>query len=266
MIDAIVTAGGTSRPDDPLYTLTAVEKKALIPLAGKPMICWVVEALYGSGLIDNLVIVGLRPDELPHSDIPLNYVDAVGSLIDNILAALDKLKEINPMSQKVLLASSDIPLITPESIRGFVDECGSLEADIYYAVVEQKTMEARFPNSKRTFVPFKGGRYSGGDVFVADIEAPSKTDLDLFRSLTGSRKNYWQQVRLLGFGFIIRFLLRQMTVEDAAKRAKDILNLDARGVDTRYPELGMDLDKPNQYELIKAILEERQAQRLGNQV
>ncbi|MEW5957746.1 MAG: NTP transferase domain-containing protein [Chloroflexota bacterium] len=263
-MDAIVTAGGLSRPNDPLYVLTGIEKKALIPLAGQPMIAWVVGALFGSGLIDHIVIVGLRPADLPLNGLPLYFVDAVGSLIDNIMVALAKLKEINPAAQKVLLASSDIPLITPESIRGFVAECGSLDADIYYAIVEEKTMEASFPDSRRTFVPFKGGRYSGGDVFLADILAPDKTDLDLFRALTGSRKNYWQQARLLGFGFIIRFLLRQLTVADAAKRAGKTLNLDARGIDTRYPELGMDLDKPRQYELIKAILEERQAQLLGS--
>ncbi len=264
-MDAIVTAGGLNRPNDPLYTVTGIEKKALIPLAGKPMIAWVVEALTGSGLIDHIIIVGLRPDDLPLDGRSFHFVDAVGNLIDNIMAALSKLKEVNPAAQKILLASSDIPLITAESIRGFVAECGSQEADIYYAIVEEKTMEASFPNSKRTFVPFKGGRYSGGDIFLVDVAAPDKTDLELFRGLTGSRKNYWEQARLLGFGFIIRFLLRQMTVADAAQRSRKILNLDARGVDTRYPELGMDLDKPRQYEMIKAILEQRQAQLLGSQ-
>jgi hypothetical protein len=176
------------------------------------------------------------------------------------------LKEVNPAAQKALLASSDIPLITTEIVRGFIEECGPLDADVYYAFVEEKTMEARFPNSKRTFVPFKGGRYSGGDVVLADISAPSKTDIDLFRDLTSSRKNYLQQAKLLGLGFIIRFLLRMMTVTEAAQRISKIINLEAHGVDTRFAELGMDLDKPHQYEMIKAILEERQAQILGSRV
>ncbi len=263
-MDAIVTAGGVSSSDDPLYALTGIEKKALIPLAGKPMIKWVVEALSGSGLIENIVIVGLKPGEVNFDDIPVYFVDAVGEMIDNILTALDKMKEINPATKKILLSSSDIPLITPEVVRGFIEECGSLEGDVYYAIVEEKTMEARFPGSKRTFVPFKGGRYSGGDVFLADVTAPTKTDLDLFRALTNSRKNYLNQARMLGFGFIIRFLLRMMTLQDAVERVRKILNLDARAVDTRFAELGMDLDKPHQYEMIKATLEKRQAQMLGS--
>jgi GTP:adenosylcobinamide-phosphate guanylyltransferase len=266
-MEALVTAGGVIRPEDPLYELTGVEKKALIPLAGKPMITWVIEALYGSGIIDNIVIVGLKPDETDLSNFPVHYVDPAGGMIDNILAALARAREINPTAQKMLLSSSDIPLITPEIVRGFVQECGSLEADIYYTVIEQKTMEARFPGSRRTFVPFlKDGNFSGGDLFLADVTAPERTDVELFRSLTSLRKNYFKQARLAGFGFILRFLLRMMTLDEVAERGSKIVNLDVRAVDTRYAELGMDLDKPHQYEMIKAILEERQAQISGTQV
>jgi len=257
-MDAIITAGGDGSRGDPLYDLTGVEKKALIPLSGRPMIRWVAEALLNSGLVDNLVIVGLKPDDTGLKAESIHYIDAVGGMIDNILAALDKVKQVNPTAQKVLLCSSDIPLITPEIVRGFVVECGSQEADVYYAVVEEKTLEARFPVSKRTFIPFKGGRYSGGDLFLIDVRVPDKTDLALFRSLTGSRKNYWNQVRLLGFSFIIRFLLGLMTVHDAAKRGSQIFNFEARAVVTKFAELGMDLDKPHQYDMIKAELEKLQ--------
>lgn len=253
-MEAIITAGGISAPDDPLYAQTGMVKKALIPLAGQPMISWVVEALIGSGLITHIVIVGLKPDELNFSDPSLHFIDSREGLLDNVLAGVDKVREIKPDAQKILLCSSDIPLITPEIVRGFVEECGSQEADVYYAIVEEKTMEARFPGSKRTFVPFKGGRYSGGDAFLIDMAA-ANGNVELFRSLTGSRKNYLAQARMLGLGFIIRFLLRLMTVDEAAEQARQRMNLNAHVVVTRFAELGMDLDKPHQYDLIKAELE-----------
>jgi CTP:molybdopterin cytidylyltransferase MocA len=265
-MDAIVTAGGISKPDDPLYGVTGVDKKALIPLVGKPMVNWVLEALTGSGFIDNIVLVGLSSEEVKFPNTSsIHFVESVGGMIDNILVAVDRVKQINPTVRKVLLCSSDIPLITPETLRGFIEECGTQEADVYYAAVEKKTMETRFPNSKRMFVPFKGGRYSGGDLILANSDAPDRVDLDFFRALTGLRKNYWEQVRLLGFGFILRFLLRRMTVEEAAKRASQIIKIDARVVETRFAEVGMDLDKPHQYEIIKSILEKRHAQTLRSQ-
>jgi len=262
-MDAIIMAGGINAPDDPLYELTGVEKKALIPLAGKPMVNWVAEAISGSGLIDHIVIVGLEPDEIRLNHAPLHFADRVGGLIDNVLAGVDKLKAVNPAAQKVLLCMSDIPLITPEIVRGFVEECGGLGGDIYYGIVEDKTMEVQYPDSRRTFVPFKDGRFSGGDIYLGDITVPDKTNKDLFRILIQARKNYLAQARMLGPGFIFRFLLRQVTVQETVERSRELLNLDARFVKSRFAEIGMDLDKPHQYELIKAALEKRQAQMLS---
>ncbi len=88
--------------------------------------------------------------------------------------------------------------------------------------------------------------------------AAASANEELVRDLTGSRKNYWNQARMLGLGFIIRFLLRTMTVHEAAERARKRLKVNAQVVDTEYPEVGMDLDKPHHYELIKDILEERE--------
>lgn len=258
MMDAMITAGGTLAPDDPLYALTHLQKKALIPLAGQPMICWIIDALRGAGVIDHIVIVGLKPEELPGAHDRLHFTDAVGDIVDNIFAGLARLRQVNPLVKKFLLVSSDIPLITPATVQGFIQECGTQEADIYYAMVEEKTMESAFPNSKRTFIPFKGGRYSGGDIFLLDVNA-AKANIALAKAGTGARKNYLRQIQFIGLGFIIRFLLRRMTIHEAAKHVSAKANLNGRVIDTRFAEVGMDLDKVRHYEIIKAHLEKRQA-------
>jgi hypothetical protein len=210
-------------------------------------------------LVENISIVGLSPGEVDFGDAPVYFTDAVGDLVSNAQAGLARLREINPSAKKILFASSDVPLITPEIIRGFVEECGSQEADGYYTVVEEKAIEARFPGSKRTFIPFKGGRYSGGDVLLMDVDIV-KANEALVRDLTGSRKNYWKQAQMIGLGFILRFIFRTMTVHEAMERASSRLNFNAEVVETRFVELGMDLDKPHHYEIIKAALEERESQ------
>jgi CTP:molybdopterin cytidylyltransferase MocA len=257
-MDSIVTAGGMCKHDDPLYKLTGIEKKALIPLAGRPMVAWVVDALWKSGLTEHIVIVGLEPGEVNFGEARVIFTPSKGDMVDNALAGLDALREVNPSAKKIVFSSSDIPLITPEVVRGFVEECGTQEADGYYAVIEEQTMEARFPGSKRMFVPFKGGRYAGGDLLLLDVAA-AKANEQVVRDLTGSRKNYWQQAKLIGFGFIIRFIFRTMTVQDAVARAREKVGINAEVVDSKYAELGMDLDKVHHYELIKSMLEEREA-------
>jgi CTP:molybdopterin cytidylyltransferase MocA len=258
-MDAVITAGGITLPSDPLYAVTGLEKKALIPLSGKPMVRWVVDALWNSGLIERIAVVGLEPDEISFGDAPVYFADSAGGLIDNVLTGLETIRKVNPGVKKIMLCSSDIPLITPDIVRGFVEECGAQDADAYYAVVEKSVMEARFPGSRRTFVPFKGGRYSGGDAFLFDVAA-TKGDVKIFRSLTSSRKNYLEQVRVFGYRYVVKFLLRQMTVHEAAQEGSKRFNLNARVISTRFAELGMDLDKPHQYKMIKAELEKRQSQ------
>jgi hypothetical protein len=202
------------------------------------------------------VVGGLTAAELPDYHHPqLNFVAARASLLDNIFAGLEKLQEFEPDLKKFLLFSSDIPLVTPEIVRGFIDECGDQSADFYYSAIEERTMEARFPGSKRSYVPFKGGRYCGGDAFLIDVTA-SHGNIELARQLTSVRKNYFKQVQLAGFGFLIKFVLRQMSIHEAAKEVAGRVWFVPKAVDTKFAELGMDLDKPPQYEIIKAELEQ----------
>ncbi|MCB0192842.1 MAG: nucleotidyltransferase family protein [Anaerolineae bacterium] len=262
-MDAIITAGGTLKPTDPLFQLTGVDKKALIPLVGKPMIGWIIEAIQASGIVDNIVIVGLKPQDLAPDYPHLYFTDAAGDIIDNVFAGLDRLQTISPQVKNFLLVSSDIPLITPETIRGFVEECGVHDAEVYYAMVEEKLMESRFPISKRTYIPFKGGRYTGGDIFLMNSSAV-RGNITLAKAATGARKNYLQQIRLIGWSFIFRFLLRRLTVHQAAIEVSAKANLDGRVIATKYAELGMDLDKPQHYDIIKAHLETRQTQKVNS--
>ena len=54
-MDAIVTAGGIPLPEEPLYPATQGESKALVDVAGKPMIQWVFEA---ASRAENAVVAG----------------------------------------------------------------------------------------------------------------------------------------------------------------------------------------------------------------
>ena len=163
-------------------------------------------------------------------------------------------KQLEARTGKVLLSSSDIPLFTTPMFDEFIDICLQEDYDIYYSVVEQKVMEARFPNSKRTFTPLKGGRYAGGDVLMIDTR-DIKANIELFRGATGHRKNFMQQARLIGFVFIFRFLFRLMDLREAEWRASKALNVRGRVLDYLRAEIGMDVDKLHHFQLVKRELE-----------
>lgn len=258
-MDAMVTAGGTFKPDDPLYQQFGIKKKALLPMVDRPMISWILDALRNSGIVDHIAIIGLEPDELDYQDDRLHFAPSTGNLVDNVYEGMYTLQKFNPEVKKILLFSSDIPLVTPEIVHGFVEECGSQDANIYYSVVKRDTMEAAFPHSNRTFVPMKDGYFSGGDAFLLDVDAAAG-NAGIAKSLTSSRKNYLQQAKAVGFMFIIKVLLRRLTAQEAGHYVAQKANLIGQVVITKYAELGMDVDKPHQYDMIKAQLEKRLAQ------
>jgi len=221
-MQALIIAGGRIKADKALFIETGISQKALLPIGGKPMIQWVADALMGSKYIDGLVIVGLKPGNFDDANMPVRYVKDRGNIIDNGLAGMAVIEEVEPDYKKFIVCSSDIPLLTPSLVDEFVEIFRQQEyADVYYPLVEEKVMEARFPGSKRTFTPMKGGRYAGGDIFFAD-KAVGKANQEFLRGLTGQRKNFFAQAQMIGFTFIFRFIFRMMDIHEAAERASKI--------------------------------------------
>ncbi|MFZ5917112.1 MAG: nucleotidyltransferase family protein [Chloroflexota bacterium] len=255
-MDVIMMAGGRVLPDDPLYAVTGLSNKALLPIAGKPMIRYVMEALAGAPDIERFVIVGLEPHECPDVGLPLFFAPARQGLFENVVAGFEKLHEINPTARLAILSTADIPLLTSDMVDWLLRTCAETDHDVYYTVVERAVMEKRFPGSGRTFVPLRDGAYCGADIFMTRTDLVHSNQA-LFDKLMEARKSFRKQVRLVGPGLLIRFVLRRLTVADAERRVGRALNVRGRVIVTPYAEMGMDVDKPHQLERIRAELENR---------
>lgn len=255
-MDVIVMAGGRLGPDDPLYAITGMTNKVLLPIAGKPMIQYVVDALAGSPEVEHFVIVGLTAKECSDLGVPATYLPAQHSLFDNTVAGIKKLWEIKPIARLAILSTADIPLLTTEMVNWFIQTCTETDHDVYYTAVERSVMERRFPEARRTFVPLRGGAYCGGDIFMARTDLVYSNQA-LIDKLMEARKSFWKQVRLLGLKVLVQFALRRLTVADAERHASKALNVRGRAIITPYAEMGMDVDKPHQLEIVRAELEGR---------
>ena len=261
-MDVIVMAGGRMSPQDPLYAVTGLTNKALLPIAGRPMIQYVVDALAGATEVQQFVIVGLSPEKSPDLGVPAVYMPSRGGLFDNVVAGFEKLREIKPDTRLAILSTADIPLLTTEMVNWYITTCSETDHDIYYTIVERSVMEGRFPQAGRTFVPLRGGAYCGGDIFMARTDL-AQSNQALFDRLMAARKSFWKQVRLVGLGFLIRFVLRRLTVADAERRVSKTLNVRGRAVITPFAEMGMDVDKPHQLAIVRAELDGRRQRVVG---
>jgi GTP:adenosylcobinamide-phosphate guanylyltransferase len=258
-MDAIVTAGGIPRPEDPLYTYSHGDSKALIDVAGKPMIQWVLDALGNAKKVDNVIIIGLSPKSGVTCKKPIYYVSNQGRMLANIVAGVDKVLELNKRSKYVLVVSSDIPTLKSEMVDWLIDTCMETKDDLYYGVCPKDVMEARFPGSKRTYTHLKDMDVCGADMNLTHVRMTTE-HLDMWESLIGSRKSPLKQAGIIGFGTLFALFTRRLTLEDAVQRVSDRIGIKGRAIVWPYAEPCMDIDKPGQLELLREDLEKQQAQ------
>ncbi len=252
-MDAVVVAGGIPLPGEPLYPFTQGGEKALLDVAGKPMVQWVLDALDGSKAVDRIIVVGLEKPSAVRSAKPVWFEPNQGSLLENIRRGMNKVLELDPGAAHVMLASSDIPAIKPEMVDWIAETAMQTDEEVFYNVIEKKVMERRFPGSKRTYIHFRGMDLTGGDLNLIRTMTATSND-ELWDRIMSARKNPFKQAALIGFDILFLMLLRQVELERAVKIISRRLKLKGRVLVCPYAEVGMDVDKPHQLALMRAYL------------
>ena len=254
-MDAVISAGSTPGKVDPLLEYTHVDRKALIPINGKPMIKWVTDALIGSHHIDRLIIVGL--EQSPGIDFrskPVMFVPAEGKLIQNYIAGVERALQDTSDTRHLLIATCDIPMITAAIVDAHIDQMLATDHDVYYSLVRKSTMLEKFPTSKRSYTRLRDGVFCGGNLNMISATVMSSSSRTLWSDLLERRKNVFQQARLAGYGTLLGLLLGTLTIAAAEQRAEKIIGVKCKAIETPHAEIGMDVDKPFQLEIVKAAL------------
>jgi GTP:adenosylcobinamide-phosphate guanylyltransferase len=256
-MDAIVTAGGIPQPEDPLYSYSHGDSKAMIDVAGKPMIQWVLDALGEARNVDNVIVIGLSPKSGVTCKKPLYFISNQGRMLANVVAGVNKSLELRKDTDYVLLVSSDIPALKPEMVDWLVETCMQTKDDIYYGICRKEIMEKRFPNSRRTYTHLKDMDVCGGDINMAHVRMATE-HLDMWEQLIGNRKSPLRQAKIIGVSTLFALFTRRLTLDDAIRRVCERIGIKGRAIDWPYAEPCMDVDKPHQLELLREDLAEQQ--------
>ena len=256
-MDAIVTAGGIPRPEDPLYTYSHGDSKALIEVAGKPMIQWVLDALGDAKHVDKVIVTGLSPKSGVTCKKPLHFLSNQGRMLANIVAGVNKSLELDRKNKYVLVVSSDIPAIKPEMVDWLVETCMQTKDDLYYGVCTREVMENRFPDSKRTYTRLKDLEICGSDISISHVRMATE-HLDMWEQLIGNRKSPLRQASIIGLGTFFQVFTRSITLEDLVAKVSKRIGIKGKAIVWSHAEPCMDVDKPHQLELLRADLERQQ--------
>ena len=248
---AIVLAG--SRPGrDAFADAHGTDLKALVPVGGEPMVRRPVRALLAAEDIGNVIVLSQSPERIA-AVLPEDPRLTVRKSDATIATTMLELCFDKKTEWPVLVTTADHALLDTEMIDEF---CAYAEGDIAIGVVGRATLLRRFPDAKRTWVKFRGGAYTGANLFA--LKSPKvAAAIELWRSVENERKKGWRVVSLLGPFVLIGTLLRLLTIDAALARMGRKLGLDIRAVRLSNPLAGVDVDKPADHELAETILADR---------
>ena len=246
MIDVILPAGG--RISGEFAAEAGVDVKALIEIGGRTVLQRPLDALRATGQIRRAIVIG--PDEIADHSCAKS-ADAVlpeggDSGPANILRGIEWLRETDgSRADRVLIVTTDLPFLTPEAISVFIGSCPS-DVDLCAALVSKKAFEERFPGSENQYVKLADGEWTLGCGFLVNPEA-IESNRDHIERVFAARKSQIGMARLLGFGFIIRFLTGRLTVSHIENRCAKMLGCSGKGIRQSSPELAFDLDHIGEY-------------------
>ncbi len=245
---ALLLAG--SRPGgDPFAEANGVKAKALIPVAGEPMIARPVRALLGNANIERVRVLA-QDGALLASALPKDARLTVEPSGATIAATLEAILADPAAPYPLLVTTADHALLHRAMIDDFCTRAKG--ADVAIGLVERRPLMARLPQTKRTWIGFRGGAYSGANLFALGSPKAARA-VALWREVEQDRKKGWKLLTALGVpGLLGLMRLRTLDQVLAAMGAK--LGVTIRAVEMTNPLAAVDVDKPADLVLVEAIL------------
>ena len=247
-IPAVVLAGAPVEPG--MKAKHSVEYRAEVPIAGKAMAQYVIDALRDSPHVGYISVIGDIRCEGADRIVP-----SAGSLVENLVAGVKSVEA----ESRVLVVTSDIPMVTSEAIEDFIARCADTDADFCYSIISKETNEKRFPGMKRTYARLAEGIFTGGNIVLVSRKLIIE-NADLIRELMAARKSVIRLARIIGMRFLVRAAIAQtlcakaLTLRFAEETVGRVLKAKLKAVETPYAEIGADVDKPEHIELAEAAL------------
>jgi GTP:adenosylcobinamide-phosphate guanylyltransferase len=248
---AIILAGQRPGPDR-LASHFGITYKALVPIAGEAMLTKVLRTVNSHPRIGRVVVLAQDTDVIAPAVTAGGGAELQASN-DGISSSLKLLIDNDNIPFPWIVTTADHPLLTAEMITEFLSNASG---DLSVAMVERTVMRTKFAHARRTWMKFKGGAYSGANLFAfrSDKVVPA---LNLWAAAEKDRKQVWKLLLHFGPWLALRALTRTITLPDALAAAGKRLGLSAHLTQMSDPVAAIDVDKPEDHALASAIFATR---------
>jgi GTP:adenosylcobinamide-phosphate guanylyltransferase len=243
----IILAGG----ETPEKIIGEKEKlRAFLDIAGKPMVSWVLDAVKSCPSCGEMLVFGDTSRLTSELGLDQKVVSKdKGDLVSNFAEGMEAFKNY-PL---VLVVTADVPLITGKILEDLIAQALTMKADVYYPIIDVKYFDAKFPGGHRTTVKLREGTFTGGNIFILNPQAVLKNRKRI-EAVVEFRKSPQKLVSLFGAGFMMKFALNQLDLKALENKATEILGAKMVGVRTPHPEIGFDVDKSSDLNLVRKIM------------
>lgn len=239
--------------------------KAVLPMAGKRVLDWQLEAMVKSPDIGQIHLIGLSAEEFP-SDLDLKYIeyDRNSSILDKIKHGSEIIQKTYPGIEHLIVCSGDAPGVATSSINLFFDLMReNLDADLLIGVVPEDITLKFFPKHRRVIGKFKEISVFPGEIYVFRHDIIPTLE-DEIHQLTKQRRQFDRQkdtsklipvLKYLGrrpllWGLIIKYLMGSLSISKLESILGRVYNLKMKALIIPDPGFGMDLDLPEDYQSI----------------
>lgn len=253
---AILLAG--QRPGENDFAAAhGLEAKALIPVAGEAMLSRVARTLLACPSIARVVVLAQAPEALFAGDAAWLGVEpristAAGG--EGISTSIGAIAGSAVAPSPLLVTTADHPLLRPEMVEAVI--AGSRGSDAAVALVERKVVEQVHPDTKRTWIKFSDGHYTGANLFALATPA-SGAAVSFWSRVERDRKKALKLLTFFGPALFLRGLTRTISLDGAVAKAGAKLGLSVKAVKLPFAEAAIDVDKPADLELAERIFAER---------
>ncbi len=249
---SVVALAGGSLEADFRRARYDVPNKAYLPIGDELMIVRVLRALKGAAGVKEIRCV-TQPDALASQPQIQRLCDAVippgADLIGSVIAGLEGLRN----DERVLVAATDMPLLTSEAVDSFADLASSTPCDVGYGFVERKIHDRKYAGVRHTWVRLREGTFCGSGFSVLRVGAAKRIQ-DALRRFTDARKSPAKMASLFSFGLVVRLLMGQLSVKELEQRANTLTGLTCRGLMCPYPEVAVNVDRVSDLRQIEGFL------------
>lgn len=282
MINAVLLA---TTPKDERELING-NNKAFNRIGDRYVFEYVLDALYSSHSIDNILVVG--PGIVKNVQEPVVNLENILSdyrakhdrkkitlfaefhkgrawqiFLANVQSAYGLAKEGN---KSVLFASSDIPLAKGEHIDDFVTNCMQYNLsknDFYYCIINNRITTIDYPGHIRPGYKLTEGSFRPANLVL--LKPSGIKNMDIFaKAFIGTRKlsNIVSKLKLAhyvgyakAFEHIIKYISGRANISDVESAIGRAMGARLKFVETKYSELEYDIDDSNDYYELKRRLE-----------